>query len=166
MLKKASGEIADKECKDQAAKFFNRYNAEAAAATTAEAKAEVKARAKKGQARTGLRSMAIQVASFFYSSSKRSEEWLEQAERDGMTEAEKALDAQAAAGNEGHGQEKRKEEERALNEALFKPASDPLAVAEVPQFVRDTINALFPSLSDEIQLKMIEVPEMDVVRRQ
>eukprot|EP00966_Prymnesium_polylepis_P196520 4554113-Prymnesium_polylepis.1 len=92
MLKKASGEIADKELKEKTAAFLTRYTQKA---DKKEAEVNAKLNKKSGQARINLRAMATQVASFFYSTKNSSEAWLEQAELDGLTEGEKAL-AEAA----------------------------------------------------------------------
>lgn len=153
MLKKASGEIADKELKEKTAAFLMR---DTQTADKQEKEADETLNKKSGQARINLRAMATQVASFFYSTKNSSDAWLEQAELDGLTEDEKALAEAAVKGVDASASasaaDLRKKEEQILNDALIKPAADPLSVAEVPQFVRDTINAMYPLLADEIQV--------------
>ena len=45
----------------------------------------------------------------------------------------------------------------------FTGAVDPLADEEVPPFVRNAINAMYPSYIDEIEMRAIGVPEIDLL---
>jgi hypothetical protein len=153
----------------QANKFFNRYLEDASMAQTPEAKENTKLLKKKNQARTNLRSMAIQVASFFYSPEETSESWFEKAEaltEDKAREEKERKKKEQTTLQDTGALNPRKEQERDLNESIFRRAVDPLDLPEVPQFVRDVINAVYPSLVDEVQLRMISVPEMDVLFRE
>ena len=123
-----------------------------------------------------LRFFAVRVASFFYSRTRCKEQWdvdcrateaqreaeleasLEQEEgdrvQDGVVEdEEKAVEARLA-----------KMEESVSDQVQNDKASpSPLSLAEVPQFVRDAVNVIYPFRLDELELQLIGVEEIDVL---
>ena len=57
-------------------------------------------------------------------------------------------------------------QEQELKKASYKPVIDPLELEEVPQHVRDVINALYPAQMSEVSFKLLGIEELDCLFRE